>query len=658
MFVFVLSVSVFAQNLQLKKGIRTPKQFTEQKIAIEPEKATGVSIVTPTPSKTKTSGIVNVITLGTSANAYGYGYWGGQKTMVWADDTLGIITNLHRMGPGTSPPNLSGYLAVDKATNQGQDVSDWTLNYQVSAANESGTDVSRYPQAVIYNPGGNTDLSKVYVAYFCPNLSNAGTWGGYNYGVCNWTDQTDSTKHMQWYNPPPYTYIADGMTMTHKGISILCDLDRDFTNPSAGVYMGDIIMNRGVWNDVAKDFEYTQFLIPLPTLDNMFPIDNRIAASPDGNTIWMVTLANNDGASQTGAFKNFYPIMQSSNDGGVTWNDPIAVQLDGPDGIDGIKNALSDNILTFIFGGTPPPRDQIGYTTTVDCDLVVDKWGNPHIGVAVGVTTLDQDYNFYINDSCLTVFDIYSQDDGITWQAQKMGSLKTFDGTFGTIAEYNRVQIAINEQGDHVFLTWLDTHVDGVTTNTEPDVFARGFNLLENKITSNAGADNSNNVTYLSEVFQMATFQCTSHYVFSKAGGGHIIPIVTELLTNNDDVLPVTFKYISDFSYMPSDYTIESTNPPFPVGINDNKKEMTLNAQIFPNPLNGIGSLTVNLKQSGNLSIDITNLVGQKVISFDKGFVDAGSLQFTIDASRLQAGVYFYTIKLNDQKYTNKMVVE
>ena len=660
-FAFVFSFSVLGQGLKLKKGLPTAKRITEQKVAIEPQKTIGMStVVTPTPSNPKAPGIVNVITLGTSANAYGYGYGGGQKTMVWADDNLGIITNLHRMGPGSTPPSLSGYLAVDKAVNQGQSTSDWTNDYQIvsallNAGGEYYADASRYPQSVIYNPAGNTDLNNVYIHFFCPNLSNEGSWGGYNYGVCNWTDQADSTKNMKWYNAPPSQYIPDGMTITKDGVVIVTDADRNWESGS-GVYMNQTIMNRGVWNDTEKDFDYEQFVVPL-TL-NEYPADARVAASPDGQIMWMVTLGNNGGAEQIGDYANYYPILQVSADAGVTWSDPIVVQLDGPNGIDGIKNGLSDYRLEQLYG-TVPNRDEIAYTTAFDVDLVVDKWGNPHIGVVVGIASDQQDYAIIIGDSNCVVYDIYSLNDGGNWHAVKMGSLATFDGSFGTdYTEYNRIQIASNIAGDYVFLTWLDTHVEGVTTNNEPDVFARGFNLLENKITSNDGEDNSDNVTYLSDVYQQAYFQCTSHYVFIKAGGGHIIPIVTELLTNVNADEPVTFKYISDFSYLPEDYTISVSNPPFPVGINDNKTDQTLTGQIFPNPLRGMGTMTVNLKQSGNLVIEITNMVGQKVMSVDKGYVNSGSQQFTIDASGLQAGVYFYTIKLDDQKYTNKMVVK
>jgi len=654
----LVCVAVSAQKAQLKQGIATAKANTGQKVAIEPLSPMSSHIIAPKPSNGNNTDIVTVLPLGSSANAYGYL---SNRTYVWADDTLKAITNLHRMGPGATPPSFSGYLAVDKAINMGMTTGDWTNNYQVYAAtlNSGGTyyvDAARYPNAVFYNPMGNTDPNNAYVAYFAPNLSHDGTWGGYSYGVCNFMNQADSAKHMQWYNPPPSTYIPDGMTITQKGISMVVDLDRNWDSGS-GVYMSEIIYNRGEWDDVNKDFVYTQSLIPLPTTDNMYPADNKIAASPDGETIWIVTLANNGGAIQIGDSMNYYPVLNVSNDGGLTWSDPIAVQMDGPNGITGVLNAYSDYRITQIFNPPYPARDEIPYTTAFDCDLVVDKWGNPHIGVPVGVSA--GNLSIATGDSNINVFDIYSLDDGQSWQGQLVGSLKTFRGTFGTSTEDNRTNISINEPGDHVFVTWLDTHVEGVTTNNQPDVFARGFNLLENKITENdLGENNSNNVTYLSDVFQQAYFHCASYYVFTRDDGGHNIPIVTELLSNpNDDTQPVDFKYIPDFYYLPSDYTIAVDNPPFPVGIGENKKE-SVSAQVYPNPVHGIATLTVNLNQGGNLTIEITNMVGQRVMSLNKGSVNAGSHQFNVDASQLQAGVYFYTIKLNDQKVSSKMVVE
>jgi hypothetical protein len=38
--------------------------------------------------------------------------------------------------------------------------------------------------------------------------------------------------------------------------------------------------------------------------------------------------------------------------------------------------------------------------------------------------------------------------------------------------------------------------------------------------------------------------------------------------------------------------------------------------------------------------------------------MSAGSQQFSVDASSLTAGVYFITVKVNGQKFTQKLIVE
>ncbi len=68
--------------------------------------------------------------------------------------------------------------------------------------------------------------------------------------------------------------------------------------------------------------------------------------------------------------------------------------------------------------------------------------------------------------------------------------------------------------------------------------------------------------------------------------------------------------------------------------------------------------LQVNMTQGGNVQIFLTNMLGQTVMNIDKGFVTAGNQQFTIDASRLNAGIYFATIQVNGEKYTRKVVID
>ena len=79
--------------------------------------------------------------------------------------------------------------------------------------------------------------------------------------------------------------------------------------------------------------------------------------------------------------------------------------------------------------------------------------------------------------------------------------------------------------------------------------------------------------------------------------------------------------------------------------------------QNFPNPVNGTTSVRVNIEESANLSLELTNMVGQKVLSQEKGIVNAGSHEFVLDATNLQAGIYFYTVTAGESNVTKRMIV-
>jgi hypothetical protein len=97
----------------------------------------------------------------------------------------------------------------------------------------------------------------------------------------------------------------------------------------------------------------------------------------------------------------------------------------------------------------------------------------------------------------------------------------------------------------------------------------------------------------------------------------------------------------------------------WPVGVDD-KTVTSKNtvSQNYPNPVKGITYFNVNLEKAANVIVEVSNLMGQKVMSMDKGLVNAGTQVFNLDGSQLTTGVYFYTVKVNGESYTHKMIVE
>jgi hypothetical protein len=78
----------------------------------------------------------------------------------------------------------------------------------------------------------------------------------------------------------------------------------------------------------------------------------------------------------------------------------------------------------------------------------------------------------------------------------------------------------------------------------------------------------------------------------------------------------------------------------------------------FPNPASGATSFQVTLNNPSPVVVEIYNLMGQKVMSIDQGIVSAGKQTFTVNCSSLTSGVYFYTVKIDHESHTRKMIVE
>ncbi|MCB2213383.1 T9SS type A sorting domain-containing protein [bacterium] len=61
----------------------------------------------------------------------------------------------------------------------------------------------------------------------------------------------------------------------------------------------------------------------------------------------------------------------------------------------------------------------------------------------------------------------------------------------------------------------------------------------------------------------------------------------------------------------------------------------------YPNPFNPTTSVSITMPEAGELSLTVYNIQGQVVATLSDGRINAGSHQFTVDASGLASGLYF-----------------
>lgn len=80
-------------------------------------------------------------------------------------------------------------------------------------------------------------------------------------------------------------------------------------------------------------------------------------------------------------------------------------------------------------------------------------------------------------------------------------------------------------------------------------------------------------------------------------------------------------------------------------------------SQNFPNPFNPVTEISYSLPSAADVSLDIYNVVGQKVASLPGGHKEAGTYSVVWDATEFASGVYFYRLTAGDYVETKKMLL-
>ncbi len=79
--------------------------------------------------------------------------------------------------------------------------------------------------------------------------------------------------------------------------------------------------------------------------------------------------------------------------------------------------------------------------------------------------------------------------------------------------------------------------------------------------------------------------------------------------------------------------------------------------QNHPNPFNPVTTFTFSLPTASDISLEIYNIIGQKIDVAAEGRYAAGEYNVSWDAGNLPSGVYFYRLLADDFKETRKMIL-
>ena len=101
------------------------------------------------------------------------------------------------------------------------------------------------------------------------------------------------------------------------------------------------------------------------------------------------------------------------------------------------------------------------------------------------------------------------------------------------------------------------------------------------------------------------------------------------------------------------DLTLSQTNS---ISVKENKSEAKL-FQNYPNPANGFTTVRYSLENNAEITFEVMDITGKKVISTFEGNRNAGTHTIEVNSNELNAGMYFYSIVVNGKRITKKMTI-
>jgi len=135
--------------------------------------------------------------------------------------------------------------------------------------------------------------------------------------------------------------------------------------------------------------------------------------------------------------------------------------------------------------------------------------------------------------------------------------------------------------------------------------------------------------------------------------------IITSGIASNTIVISLEFDsrgFIYSGTTHNSVFSSLSTTLDVNEGSSDQPTDYSL-YQNYPNPFNPITTIRYELPQDGQVTIDIFDILGQKVKTVLNEFKNAGRYETVFSSTGLASGVYIYQLRVNEFITSKKMLL-
>ncbi len=696
---FLLSLSVLhlmglnAQDNRTKiTNARSMKTLMKQRFDNEREAKT-VKTSTALPklesiTTAKSIAAVTVTKISSSINAFGI-LNPNQRPLSW-NDNVDAISFIHRQSPtynavGANPSGKSGTMVAMLTTNFG-------TNWDSTCIWVNNINRGRYPQGGLYSAPGNSSYANAYVV---------GT--GVTTDGSNWTGSWFASKSVtatpknapgsdqQFFsNTGPFTppmgqvdFPSYGFSITDDGAmrsvgGIYADVNNNQGYRGAQVVKGTFNAGAFVWS---SDSIIPPALIESSGERSLWN-EAHMAWNEQGNIGYVLFIGSRLG--QTGSNKGWQPIVYKTTNSGASWTLIPSIDFNLP-AMQVVKNNIS--------GINTNPALKIPFFNVSDgYDITVDGNGYLHLGTTVMSSFSqnndslsfnsefgnDQTRWTYTNGSYPYIYD-FATNGNSGWQVflvdvmqtESPGALSgaggftinpfTLDAFGEKVSSGNRLQLSRSVAGDRIAFVWADSDTNLTTSkyNIYPDLKARLFCPIQSVQT---GICYTNPVR--TEVTSTLPSNPVNNRIKSKSYFNYVSPKMKYNGAGSLFELPLT---VSNNTALDQDITMEhffikGEIPSLACAMcilggldtPSKTKTPTFDFNLLPNP--ATSSVKVVSNASDVDAVTIQSITGQVLLSISKPEFSNGELK--LETSKLNAGIYFVTVKHHSTRISKKLIIE
>jgi len=624
-------------------------QYTQVKNAKRVQDGQEVAIAQNLPMPTLNTNAVkddiNRIPIGTSAHERVVRR--EEAHVISYNPALDLITVTMLLDPNTyDGVNDMGIVGQFYSADHGQ-----TWTGPTIIANDLSAGPNYYTSGGLYNPAGNTNLNDAIGVFQGTVYPPTGNWRFKSYGSST-VGGANQTNYIYEETDADYSYNGywNIFGLEQVGDEMRC-LNLKPSADWGAFETAQLQPIKGAFNGTTFDWDFSTSVdmdLYQKTENNVMAwigmwqgndAGTEIAWSPDGQIgyMWVVGVSNEDATGNQ-------PIVFKTTDGGDNWE---YIHLDF---FTDEMQAYLDPYIIEANGGLMIPD-------IFESTGAVDNSGNLQLFVAMGSTSADvinypdsigyhwvypgDLFNLTVNDNGL---------ENIMW----IDSLRTGNVMADTEGNYcgsegwqHRLHAARNADGSQVFFTWIETRdMENNETNLHPDLLGWSYSplygLTEGPTCFTEGT--------LYETFYF--FTNAANLVYDN-GGGYTLPVTQSITpaeyssntSTSEDA--ITIQYITGIEFP---YLVDGLGE----SLNTSGISVTQNQ---PNPFNGTTSIEVTSNTVAPVMLEISNIMGQTIRTSNEGTV-TGTKTIEIQANQMEAGIYFYTVRVGNTSVTKKMIVK